>query len=84
LITTQRGTPLDNNGAPNTDTLACRTYQAALALASKAMGQTAGVTASCANVKIAQGPGCGGGSTAKSDATTLFVSAAAIVPLMFL
>jgi len=68
---------------PGTDTFACRAYQAGLALTSKGMGQATAQTNACANVKVAAGPACGGSTTpTKSDAASLFVSAAIVLPFL--
>jgi len=67
-----------------TDTFACRAYQAGVALSSKGMGGTAAQTAACLNVKATAGPNCGGsgGGTTKSDAASLLVSAAIVLPFL--
>jgi hypothetical protein len=65
-----------------TDTFACRAYQAGVALTSKGMGQAAAQTSACQNVKAAAGPACGGGAPAKSEAASLFVSAAIVLPFL--
>jgi hypothetical protein len=65
------------------DTFACRAYQAGVALSSKGMSQTAAQTAACLNVKVAAGPACGGTTTTpKSDAASLVVSAAIVLPFL--
>jgi hypothetical protein len=63
---------------PPTDTLACRAFQAGLALAARKGSMQADVSANCANTGLNAGPNCGGGGASKSGAATLVVSAVAV------
>jgi hypothetical protein len=65
------------------DTFACRAYQAGVALSAKGQGSMTNQQAACLNVKALAGPSCGGSATpAKSDAASLFVSAAVVLPFL--
>jgi hypothetical protein len=71
---------------PNTDTIACRGFQAAMAVAAKKMSQS--TATACANVKAVAGPLCGGAgaspTVAKSAAPVALFSASLALPLLFL